>query len=78
MPFRAQNKGIPGVWDSPFCRRTTQYQSQCFHQPTSQKLIKDLQKYAMRRIDPLRPEISGRFAGNHHSSIVLKLIHFEE
>ena len=40
----AQNKGIPGVRDNPFCRRTTQYQSQGSRWTTSQKLIQIYKK----------------------------------
>ena len=40
MENKARNKGIEGVRDNPFCRRTTQYPSQVFCRTTSQKSIK--------------------------------------
>ena len=67
---RAQNKGITGVQDNPFCCRTIQCQSESFRRTTStSKIDKDLQKYAnsfcVRRINPLTPERNMTFAENH-------------
>ena len=73
VPFgvyiKARNKGIPVVRDNPFCRRTTQYQSQNCCRTTSQKLIKI---YINKQIVSvhgtltcLTPKISRRFAGIH-------------
>ena len=37
---RARNRGIPGVRDNPYCRRTTQHKSQGFRWTTRQKMMK--------------------------------------